>query len=557
MSDPQPARPTAPDDPGTGDQGPGVIDGFPLSPGLATGRAYLYRDIYHRTVSYDIKPEDLPVEWQRLEKALAEVREDLEASAERTGHELDPEAAAIFTTHASLLTDEHLHRDLRETMERYRINAEQVVREVLHAWAKRLRPTGHEDDLTDLIRRLLRRLHGITAHQLEDLPVDSVVVARRLLPSDTLYLDPAAVAAVVLEEGGWASHAAMLTRERGIPAVGGVDAATERMVPDDLLAIDGLSGRVLRNPARSELAAFERRSRQVEATQAEAWQHRQEPAVDRAGRTIAVWANIVSADEARAAIDAGAEGIGLVRSERIYLTRDHLPDADELAACYRELLEPITGRPVVLRLLDAGADKLPLGMPLSDGANGPLGLRGVRLLLRYPQLLDTQLRACLQLRSNLHDLRLLVPMVTFPNEMATVRARLTAMAAEIGVEPPPLGAMIETPAAALDVTAIAAEADFLSIGTNDLTQYTMAADRGSVEMRDFFQGLHPAVLELIGRVIERVGSERVALCGELAADPAAVPRLLALGLRNFSVAPPAVPTVKATIRDAAGPGASR
>ncbi len=527
------------------------LDGVSLAPGLAEGRAIIYRDIFHRTTVYDIDAELIEREWQRLEHAIDETHTSINAVATRIETEMDEQMAAVFAAHAAILDDPSLRKDMRACMEQRLINAEQVVRLVFHSWDQRLRRSGAlsgTEDLKDLVRRLLRSLHGITAHGLENLAANSVIVAQRLLPSDTLFLSRGAVA-MVLEQGGWASHAAMLTRSRGIPAVGGIRGATTRIATGDHLAVDGSSGLVLHNPDPTTLERFRRTTTRESERLTLAWSRRHDPACTRSGREVGVWANASARGEVEAALDGGAQAIGLFRVENLFLARDNLPDDRELVRELEHHLSPFASRMLTLRLLDVGADKIPAGMALPSGTEGPLGLRGVRTLLRYRDLLDTQLNAALELYGRFTGLHLMLPMVTFPWEVEAVRERLEQLATHTGRDTiPPLGAMIETPAAALAADDLAAVSDFLSIGTNDLTQYTMAASRDALELRDYYSSLHPAVLTLIGRVIEAAGDKPVSVCGEMARDLTALDRLLDLGVSSISVSPPAIPLVKARIR---------
>ena len=259
-------------------------------------------------------------------------------------------------------------------------------------------------------------------------------------------------------------------------------------------------------------------------------------------------ANIGCREDAVLAADNGADGVGLYRLEQLYLSRKALPNEDELLEIMRSAVEPIAGKPITIRLLDVGADKKLPSLDLSAEVNPFLGRRGVRVLLAFPELLHTQLRALARL-SRVRDVHILVPMVTLAQEMKRLRELLVTAAADVGAEHlPPLGAMIETPAAALCVDEIKQHADFLSVGTNDLTQYTMAAGREDPLVSDYFIDDHPAVRRLLGLVSEAAGDMPLALCGELAGRVDMLPFLLATGIRTFSVAPPLVPTVKEAVR---------
>jgi phosphotransferase system enzyme I (PtsI) len=402
--------------------------------------------------------------------------------------------------------------------------------------------------VADLSRQLLQALAGIRTHVLENMSPDSVLVATRLLPSDTVHLSRKSVVAVVAEFGGSASHAALLTREMGIPAVTHISAACDAIAPGETVLVDGFTGTVVVAPDAETRAGFAQRVAEHRISSAAAREQCREPATTLDGVTTAVMANIGCREDAVLAAENGADGVGLYRLEQLYLSRKALPTEDELLEIMRSTLEPIAGKPITIRLLDVGADKKLPSLDLSSEVNPFLGRRGVRVLLAYPELLQTQLRALARL-SREHDIQILVPMVTLAQDMKRLRELLVAATAEVGVERlPPLGAMIETPAAALCVVEIMTHADFLSIGTNDLTQYTMAAGREDPLVSDYFRDDHPAVLRLVRLVADAVGDTPLALCGELAGRVDVLPLLLAAGIRSLSVAPPLVPTVKGAVR---------
>jgi len=531
-----------------------TLSGLAVSAGLAVGKAFVYRDILHDLERYDIGTHQVEYEHARIERAVGKVLADLGRSAERVEAELNTDLALIFRAHEAMLCDPALTKDLREELEQELVNAEQVVKRVFRRWERRFRAMTSEevrdrgDDVADLSRQLLQALAGIRTHVLENMSPDSVLVATRLLPSDTVHLSRKSVVAVVAEFGGSASHAALLTREMGIPAVTHVSAACDAIAPGETVLVDGFTGTVVVAPDAETRAGFAQRVAEHRISSAAAREQCREPATTLDGVATAVMANIGCREDAVLAVENGADGVGLYRLEQLYLSRKALPTEDELLEVMRSTLEPIAGKPITIRLLDLGADKKLPSLDLSSEVNPFLGRRGVRVLLAYPELLQTQLRALARL-SREHDVQILVPMVTLAEEMKRVRELLVAATAEVGAErPPPLGALIETPAAALCVVEIMKHADFLSIGTNDLTQYTMAAGREDPLVSDYFRDDHPAVLRLVRLVADAVGDTPLALCGELAGRVDVLPFLLAAGIRSLSVAPPLVPTVKGAVR---------
>jgi len=531
-----------------------TLSGLGVSPGLAVGQAFVYRDILHDLERYEIGPHQVEYEHGRIERAVEKVLADLGRSAERVEAELNTDLALIFRAHEAMLHDPSLTKQLREELEHELVNAEQVVKRVFRRWERKFRATANEetrdrgDDVADLSRQLLQALAGIQMHVLENMSPDSVLVARRLLPSDTVHLSRTSVVAVVAEFGGSASHAALLTREMGIPAVTQVPAACDAIAPGDTVLVDGFAGTVVVAPDAETQAGFAQRVAEHRISWAAARERCREPATTVDGVTTTVMANIGCREDAVVAADNGADGVGLYRLEQLYLSRKALPTEDELLEIMRSTVEPVAGKPITIRLLDVGADKKLPSLDLSAEVNPFLGRRGVRILLAYPELLETQLRALARL-SREQDIRILVPMVTLAQEMPRVRGLLAGATAAVGVErPPPLGAMIETPAAALCVAEILQYADFLSIGTNDLTQYTMAAGREDPLVSDYFRDDHPAVLRLLRLVSDAVGDIPLTLCGELAGRVDVLPFLLGVGIRSLSVAPPLVPTVKGAVR---------
>lgn len=527
--------------------------GRAISSGLIVGTAFVYRERLEALAgSHEIEEHQVEDELRRIEGALETVAEDLRVSAHRIEADTNAKLAAIFHSHEAMLQDPALRQEIRDLVKDELISAAHALAHVFRRRERKFREMADQpqrrfaDDVADLGRRLLREIAGVKTTSLEKMPPGRVLVARRLLPSDTVALPRRAVVGIVLEFGGPGSHAALLAEALGIPTVAQIPNVTREIVDDDVLIVDGFRGEVVINPDTATQARYTEEIQRAEARSAQVMQLARQPACTLDGTTVAVLANVSCREDVVVANDDGADGIGLYRLEQFYLSRKTPPAATELLAELRAIFAPVRGKPVTVRLLDLGGDKpLPfLKLPPED--NPFLGQRGVRFLLRYPDLLDTQLQALWQF-SQEHDVRILVPMVTLADEMARVRSRLAAVANNAD-KLPPLGAMIETPAAALSVPEINAHADFLSIGTNDLTQYTMAAGRENPLVNEYFLEDHPAVLRLVRIIVEEAGQVPVAVCGELARQFNAIPALLKLGIRTLSVAPPLVPSVKEAIR---------
>jgi phosphoenolpyruvate-protein phosphotransferase len=475
---------------------------------------------------------------------------DLERSADRVKEELNENAAAIFRAHQSILNSRELLDELLNGVDGELVNAEEIVQRVFWRWERRFgadrdsASVRYADDVADLSGRLLRALAGIHAHPLENVPAGSVLVASRLLPSDTVHLSRGAVVAVLAAQAGRGSHAALLTTERGIPGVAQLPDILASVSSGDTVLVDGFTGAVVLRPDEATTTEFRQRVAREQESTAAVRERRSEEVQTSSGIRVHVAANVGSREDALLAAESGADGIGLCRLESLLMRSSELPSESQLLSLLRTTLEPFSGKPVTVRLLDAGGDKPVPWLDLPAEANPFLGRRGLRLLFHYPRLLESQLRTLLHL-SREHNLRVLVPMVTVAEEMKKVRELAQQIASGIGiVEAPPIGAMIETPAAALCCDDIAVHADFVSLGTNDLTQYTMAADRENPTASEYFQDDHRAVWKLIETACEQAGRTPVYVCGKLAGRVDAVPRLLKLGIRGLSVAPPLVPAVK-------------
>jgi phosphoenolpyruvate-protein phosphotransferase len=532
-----------------------TLTGEGISPGLAVGKAWIYEDVTDRKSRRSgIDRSEVVRQHGRMDRAIEQVLYDLERSADHVEHELNGELARVFRAHQALLTSPALVDELRSELEHELVDAEETVRRVFWRWEGRFasnrggESARYADDVADLSRRLIHALSGYLAHPLARIPQGSIVVASRLLPSDTVHLSRRSAVAVLAVQASIGSHAALIASERGIPAVAQLPSLLREVTAGDTVLVDGLAGTVVLRPDEETEEQFRRRMARQRRSDSAVRKRAHEVATTRDGTRIKVAANVGSREDVLLAAENGADAIGLFRLESLLMTSASLPSEAQLLVQLRSALEAFRGKMVTIRLLDAGGDKPVPWLDLPDEAIPVLGRRGLRLLLHHPELLESQLRTFLRL-SREHELRILVPMVTLAEEMQHVRELAGRVAQSMGVSDlPPLGAMIETPAAALCSAEIATHADFLSIGTNDLTQYTMAADRENPTACHYFQEDHPAVLKLIETVCEQAGKLPVSLCGELAGRPAAVPQLVKLGVRTLSVAPPLVPNIKEVVR---------
>ncbi len=525
-----------------------------ISPGLASGRAFIYTDILLRDHElYTIQQKDLKEEFGRIELAFQEVAKDLQTSADRIERELNSTVAGIFRSQLEILKDPQLVGEIRAELETELINAEQIVKRVFRKWELRFRQLQDEvfsfraDDIIDLGRKMLRALTGIHAHTLEHLPSGSIIVAKRLLPSDTVFLSRKSARGIITEFGGPASHAALLTKEIGIPAIGKIPDVLNLIRHRDHLLLDGDKGMLVIGPEDKSRQKFEKRLEERKSYMLLSRQNCAETALRPNGQKVEVLANVSCRRDVEYALKNGADGIGLFRIENIYLSRKLPPTTQELYDDIARTIEPAKDKLLTIRLLDVGGDKQLTYLNYSSGEDSFLGRRGVRFLLEFPELLYTQFNALIRLSESFPTIRVLVPMVTFSQEMAMIREIFNDLISVSGRRIP-LGAMIETPAAALCIEELLPYVDFLSIGSNDLTQYTLAVGRENSSITQYFLEDHPAIFKMIKMVASGAGSVPVSLCGELAARLESIPAILDCGINTLSVAPSLIPEVKRTVR---------
>jgi multiphosphoryl transfer protein len=535
-----------------------VLRGIPGSPGLAVGDAVRLRQA---AVQVPREPAaDPAAELARLDAALDATRREVQAArdsvAARTGGEYE---AGIFDAHLLFLSDEALLDPARRGIREGRNAADawdSAVTEVEGEW-QRLTDSYQRERVRDLDSIRTGVLGHLLGARRGELGGPGIVVAAELTPADTAGFDPSLVTGIATAMGGPTSHAAILARALGIPAVLGLGPDVLAVPEATRLLLDGDQGSVQVAPSQADLAGAEQAARQRREAQDRARQRAAEPAVTADGTRIEVAANAGSPEDVRHAVDAGADGIGLLRTEFLFLDAPSMPTEAEQAKVYADLAAALAGRPMIVRTMDVGADKPLPYLPREAEPNPALGQRGLRLGLARTDVLLPQLRAVLRVAAS-HPLKLMFPMVATEEEvraaLGLVRQARRELAAE-GVAVPAedameVGIMIEVPAAALTAARLAPEVDFFSVGTNDLTQYTLAADREVAAVARLGDALHPAVLTLIGRAAGAADAAGrwTGVCGELAADPLAVPLLLGLGVRELSVGPRAVAAVKEIVR---------
>src|SRR5438132_12846738 len=531
------------------------LSGTRISPGLASGIAWVAGDILDCSAeTHRIEPHQPDAELERVRRAFAQVAAELEESARRISEQIDPSRGEIFRAHRlmleSLLSSNEFEKELRGAL----TSAAEAVKRVFRKWEAKFAAIQDEtvreraDDILDLARRVLRQLEGADAFGLAAMPAGSVLVTQRLLPSDVVALSPRDVKAIVVESLGQGSHAALITREKGIPTLAGLPGLLSQIRSGDEALVDAFREALIISPSPATRRDFDQRLEEYRASLFICKGQCHKPAITRDGQKISVEANLAAHASIENVIENGADVMGLFRIEELYFARELPPSEEELFSELQHLVAPLREKPVTIRLLDIGGDKAIPSLRLPFESNPLLGKRGVRLLIDYPQLARTQLNSLLRL-SQLPDIRISVPMVTFEREMKQMRELLMAVAHEMDIENlPPLGAMIETPAAALIVGQIARHADFLSVWTNDLTQYTMVAGRDNATVSGYYEDTHPSMLRLLGIIIAEASGKPVTIYGEMAGREDVIPTLLEIGFRAFSISPPLIPTTKELIR---------
>jgi phosphotransferase system enzyme I (PtsI) len=541
-------------------QGKGVAGGYAIGRAVVLGAAAL--EVAH----YRINEDDVPAEKVRLTAALGAAQSDLMQMAETLPDDAPRELAAMLHVHRLLLCDPLLAEPALALIEERHYNAEwaltaqgQILSQQFDDMEDEyLRERGA--DVRQAIERVLHVLAGTSAFLPVDVHTDSdemlVVVAHDISPADMLRLRGGRFAAFVTDLGGPTSHTAIVARSMAVPAVVAMSNVRDLVREGDTLVVDGAHGVVVINPSALILEDYRERQNEYLRDRAELALLRDEPAITLDGIRISLHANIELPEEAALAVIAGADGIGLFRSEFLFMGRASLPDEEEQYTAYATVVKTMAGRPVTIRTLDIGSDKT-LDDEATVATNPALGQRAIRYCLARPELFATQLRAILR-ASALGPVRLLVPMIAHMHEVEATRAAIASAKRDLDARGQPysadipFGAMVEVPAMAIAIEPFAQALDFLSIGTNDLIQYTLAIDRGDHDVSALYDPLHPAVLRLIAHTItsgERVGVP-VAVCGEMAGDARLTRLLLGLGLTEFSMHPQQILDVKREIRQA-------
>lgn len=535
--------------------------GIGVSPGVAVGKAYCIEEIFVNPITKRLAEAEVFEELHRFDQAREKTAADLHALDHKVSSQVGPEYAAIFRVHESILRDPALTSKVRNRIVEHREPADSALHAVLDEYSLLFARTMDEylrerlTDVRDVIIRISAHLSPLLTSHVNEGSSPLILVAKELLPSQVASLGKRDVAGIVTQSGGQTSHAAILARGRGIPAVSGVAGILKHVTNGDIIVVDGRTGDILINPDPETESAYRKLQREFFHLKDVLAENRDRPAVTADGCAIELLANINSADDAKKAKALGASGIGLFRTEYLFLTHPDVPDEEEQFAAYQEIIRNSPGHRVTIRTLDLGGDKTIPYLGRDREANPFMGWRSIRLSFEHPEFFQTQLRAILRASAVARDLngyvRVMFPMITTLDELRRVRGMVRRARERLRSEGKdfaevPMGLMVEVPAAAISISDMLRTVDFVSIGSNDLVQYLMAADRDNPKVSHLCQPLSPPVLRVLSDVIAACNETKkpVTLCGEMSGQPRAFVLLLGMGLRSFSMSPAFIPTIK-------------